>query len=560
MRTNLPVSNIECPLPEGQCLVSKTDLKGRIVYCNAAFVEVSGFAEAELMGAPHNIVRHPDMPREAFADLWQTLQQGLPWTGMIKNRRKNGDHYWVLANVTPVREDGEIVGYMSVRSKPARRQIDEAERIYRRFAGGQARGLRITGGAVVRGGWVGRLRALHSLPLGLRFGIGAGMLCLLLAGGGYAAFQGEDGGLAGEGIAALNGIGVLIALYLWHLVRATILQPLHAATDVARAIAGGDLRRSFEPRGNDDMAQLLGALRQMNINLQATIGDVRSSVASIAVATREIAAGNMDLSERTESQASSLEQTASSMEQLAATVKQNTDNAAHASALSSSSSEVAVQGGAAVRKVIATMEEIHASAQRISEITALIDGIAFQTNILALNASVEAARAGEQGRGFAVVAAEVRHLAQRSAEAAKSIKALTTESADKAAAGTVIANEAGDTMEKAVASSMKVREIVNDIALASREQNLGIDQVNQAVTALDRTTQQNAALVEQAAAAAANLEEQAARLSRTVAVFRLDWQPRRETLPVLRPVQNATTAEPKPALQAPMRRLAGAGC
>jgi len=265
----------------------------------------------------------------------------------------------------------------------------------------------------------------------------------------------------------------------------------------------------------------------MNVNLLAAIGDVHANVGAIQAGTREIATGNMDLSARTETQASSLEQTASSMEQFAATVKQNADSAEEANQLASQASMIAREGSGTVRQMVGTMEQIHASSQKIVDIVSLIDGIAFQTNILALNAAVEAARAGEQGRGFAVVAGEVRHLAQRSAAAAREVKTLIEASTASIREGTAFAGRAGATMGNVVDAVEDVTAIMAKISAASREQSIGIDQVNQAVAHMDQVTQQNAALVEESAAAAGTLDAQALQLSRAVSVFQVGMGGRR---------------------------------
>jgi len=260
----------------------------------------------------------------------------------------------------------------------------------------------------------------------------------------------------------------------------------------------------------------------MNASLSHIVGEVRNGTDTIATASNEIAAGNLNLSSRTEQQASSLQETAASMEQLTSTVKQNADNASQANQLAVSASEVAVHGGKVVTQVVSTMGSINASSKKIVDIIGVIDGIAFQTNILALNAAVEAARAGEQGRGFAVVAAEVRNLAQRSASAAKEIKALIDDSVAKVNVGSKLVDQAGSTMEEIVTSIRRVTDIMGEITAASHEQTAGIDQINQAVSQMDQVTQQNAALVEEAAAAAASLQDQAATLAEVVSAFKLD--------------------------------------
>ncbi len=505
-------------MAHGQPIVSKTDLMGTITYVNPYFVEVSGFSEEELIGAPHNLVRHPDMPPEAFADMWQTLKAGLPWTSMVKNRRKNGDFYWVVANVTPVIENGRATGYMSIRSKPSRAQITLADRLYRDIANGNVKGIAIKQGQVVRTGLAGTAKAWREISIQARFNIGltaqatliAAMACLSCFGPADVAVRWYLG---------MAGAGIGLAVVLGSSLRSAVTAPLHNAIFAARALAGGDLTGKIDVRWGGDMGHLLRALQQINVNMIAIIGDVRSNVDALGAATRDIAQGNMNLSSRTEAQAASLEETASSMEELASTVRQNADNARLTNELVDSTSQIAVKGGQSVAEVRATMGDINNSANKIFDIISLIDGIAFQTNILALNAAVEAARAGEQGRGFAVVATEVRSLAQRSAAAAKEIKDLIDDSVKKVDLGNRLVGNAEQTMSEIILAVQRVAEIMNEIALASREQSSGIDQINHAVTDMDEGMQQNAALVEHAAAAASSLDEQALQLSRAVSVF-----------------------------------------
>jgi len=319
------------------------------------------------------------------------------------------------------------------------------------------------------------------------------------------------------GIALLGGA---VAWLLW-VVAASTTRAVREAADLAAAVAAGDLTRRVRAEGRDEVASLMQALTRMNDSLAQVVGSVRENADNVATASSQIAQGNQDLSGRTEQQASALQETAAAMEELGSTVRQNADNARQANQLAQNASTVAQQGGTVVGEVVETMRGIHESSRRIADIIGTIDGIAFQTNILALNAAVEAARAGEQGRGFAVVAGEVRTLAQRSAEAAREIKSLISASVERVEHGNALAQRAGTTMDEVVGAIRRVSDIVGEISAASSEQSRGVGQVGEAVTQMDQTTQQNAALVEQSAAAAESLSQQARRLADSVAAFRL---------------------------------------
>jgi methyl-accepting chemotaxis protein len=739
MRKNLPVTSNEVTIADDCLIVSRTDLRGAIDYVNKEFVEISGFSESELLGQPHNIIRHPDMPAAAFADLWTTLKAGRPWSGIIKNRCKNGDYYWVEALATPLWRQDRVVGYMSVRRHASREKIATAEAFYKRLSTGD-NSLCLVNGAVKRQRpWTAlaerlmqqpfamRMLALQAVPslamllLGLAalLGLGIGASGVLFGIAGFmslaalavaariardavaalrqaeqvchAIAAGEDAcnldisrsddiGRVFQGISLMKSqmgfaltdslrrgeesarirraldhatANVMVAdaagtiVYANHAVQkmfkdaeadikkdlpqfnadrivgesfdrfhkdprhqqnllANLTAPHKARIEignrylelVASPIADdrgthigtvidwsdvaierklksvvddavqGRLDRRIDLAGTDgiirelssginrlldlfeqimnDLAAMMGAQAagdlthriagsgyagvfanmRDNANLAAdrlgtVLGQIREAIANINRATQEIATGNSDLSERTEQQAASLEETASSMEEMNATVKVNADNAAQANQLAVGASDVAARGGSVVEKVVDTMQGISQSSTKISEIISIIDGIAFQTNILALNAAVEAARAGDMGRGFGVVAAEVRSLAQRSAAAAKEIKDLIQNSTSQVETGAKLVTEAGKTMQEIVTSVKRVADIIGDISASSREQSQGIDQVNRAVTLMDQTTQQNAALVEEAASAAKSLESQVARLKESVSAFKL---------------------------------------
>ncbi len=513
MRNNQPVTQTECPFPRGLTLMSVTDAKGRIRLANNAFVEISGYSREELTGQAHNIVRHPDMPPAAFADMWRTLQSGMPWTGVVKNRRADGDHYWVRANATPVQRNGRILGYVSVRTEPSRAEIAAAEDLYRRMREGRTT-LSIERGVLVHTGlqrWrsLGRLLSCRArVVAGLVLGLAPAALALGLL------------GLPAGTVAILAGALAAGAVLTYVVAETQVLRPLAAVSRFAMTAAGGQGSVAAELHRVDDLGMTLRAINQMSANQKTLIDDVIVQTDGLHNASREIAQGNMDLSSRTEHQASNLQQTAASMEEMAAAVQTTASTAREANQLATAASQAAVRGGEVVGQVTAQMEEISTSSRKIGEIISVIDGIAFQTNILALNAAVEAARAGEQGRGFAVVAGEVRSLAQRSAVAAREIKSLIATSVESVDAGARSVRSAEDSMRELVQQVQQVAVLIGEIATSVQQQDSGIGQVNEAVTDMDKVTQQNAALVEQTAAASSSLTEQADRLMEAVSTFR----------------------------------------
>ena len=522
MRTNLPITQREYAFPAGQALVSTTDLQWRILYCNPAFIEVSGYIREELLGQPHNMIRHPDMPGEAFRDMWQTIESGQPWSGLVKNRRKNGDHYWVMANVTPLLDGDRPVGYMSVRTLPDRQQVSEAETVYARMREAASRG---GGGPRLQ---AGRLAPQGVLARGLDRLQGDGhwrtqALCLLGVAGGWGGAKLMSlwpGQLAATAAAALLAAGVSVGVAA--LIRRQNQEPLKALLRFANRLAAGDLTGQLSTGQPGLSGRLARALNQLSVNLMAIVGDTRAGVEQLRHTSHDLASGNRNLAERTESQASSLEQTSASMAEITETVRHSADTARDVADVARQAADVTARSTEAVKEVTVTVEAIADASRRIREITQVIDGIALQTNLLALNAAVEAARAGEQGRGFGVVAGEVRQLAQRTSVAAREIKDLIEDAGLKVEAGSEQTRRACGTMEEAQAAVQRMSELVAGISAGASEQLNGISQINEAVSHMDQLTQKNAALVDELSSASETVTGQAQAVTEAVAVFRLD--------------------------------------
>lgn len=513
MRSNLPVTQREYHFPGSETLLSTTDISSHISYANAAFIRTSGYSSDELMEQPHNLVRHPDMPAEAFADMWRNLKEGRSWTALVKNRRKDGDHYWVRANAAPMRRNGRVVGYLSVRTRPSRAEVEATEALYRRFREGRASGLAFWNGLIVRTGLMRWVNAQQLLPAAWRvrlplMAVGAVLGAALAASGLQAA--------ALAGVAAVMGVGLLLADWF---IEAQVTSPLKKVLGTALQVASGEAAEEIGLNRCDEVGLIARAINQSGLNLQSLVSDVHEQVSGVQVASKEIAIANKTLSLRTEETASNLEETAAAMQQQTVTVGQNSDSAQQANQLANAATQVAARGGEAMAEVISTMALISDSSKKIADIISVIDSIAFQTNILALNAAVEAARAGEQGRGFAVVASEVRSLAGRSAAAAKEIKGLIDDSVSKVGSGSRLVADAGQTMTEVVSQVRRVNELIADITQASKEQAVGISQVGHAVSQLDEMTQKNAVMVEESSAAANSMSEQARRLAEAVKVY-----------------------------------------
>ena len=675
MRNNQPVSQREIELKEDDFLVSRTDTKGRITYANPAFIDISGFEHAELIGAPHNLIRHPDMPPAAFENLWKTVKTGETWRGLVKNRCKNGDHYWVNASVTPIIEDGQVVGYTSVRVQASRAVIEQAERAYAEIREGRNKRLYLDKGRLRQKGVIKRLARVRLDTIRAKL-VGmivvAGLLLLISGGLGlyglnvsgerlgqlnndglrdvirlqkidqtiaqtrqamiepermelinqrfemgesieesaaevaevwqeyysrevnatelatefdqqlqtflqngmgqaasvlqaeetYQAFTGLDAVIsvmtsegrilsgmvnqlisqkqqAAEAMAVdaqqgqttmlgaqaiVLGIGLLLLILIGMVTLRAITRPLKSAAGFTLQIAGGNLAAKVPAQRRDEVGQLMDSLNTMRKSLSSIISDVKSGIDVVTPAAQDIASGNEELSSRTEQQAASLQQTASSMEEMTATVRQNSENAQEARRLADNNAIQVTNTGELMTQLVDNMQRITQSSQQMADIINVIDSIAFQTNILALNASVEAARAGEHGRGFAVVAEEVRNLAGRSAGAAQEIRGLIDGSNREVSAGASMVTKAEAAISEVAEAARSVTQIMHEISAASEEQSHGIAQVNQAVAEMDQGTQRNAVRVQETARAAVSLEKQAGLLALSVEAFRLNSQ------------------------------------
>ncbi|HRK40200.1 MAG TPA: methyl-accepting chemotaxis protein [Burkholderiaceae bacterium] len=514
MRNNQPVTQQETKVPEGQTLISVTDLKGRITYANKAFIGMSGYTEEELLGQPHNIVRHPDMPAEAFRDMWETIEAGIPWSGVVKNRRKDGGFYWVRANATPVRDGDRIVGYLSVRVGPSQEEIDACEALYATMRAEAAAGKlrhRVHRSKVQLPGlvpWLVRTftPSVHQQVAWLAFWPAAIPLILMALGLPWW-------------VCALGGAVTILGSFTW--IWWLLGKPLYYILAKANRIAAGDLSEMMAVKHSGVMGQLERALAQMSLNVRTVVRDIRHEVGNLRGGTKEIALGNEDMSQRVEAQGSKLEQTAASMEEINGTVKQTSDVTAEGAALATEMLSMARRSHDSVQAVTSTMNGISDSSRRIADIIKVIEGVAFQTNILALNAAVEAARAGEAGRGFAVVAAEVRALAQRTTNAAKEIRQLIEESTQRVNDGSKRAAEALARVDESMEAVNRVATMLDGIRLAASEQLQGTSQIAQTLAHMDDITQQNAAMVEELAAASRSLDDQVDVVHNSIRVFRL---------------------------------------
>ncbi|WFE71859.1 methyl-accepting chemotaxis protein [Halomonas sp. M1] len=521
MRDNGSVTQREYVLEEGDVLISKTDSQSHILYANQAFIDASGFSYEELYSSPHNIVRHPDMPEVVFQDMWQDLQAGKYWSGLVKNRRKNGDHYWVRANVVPIREGNKVTGFCSIRIKPNRQEVAHAEEVYRDIRE-QGRRYEVKHGVAYRR-LVRRLIPLNFNSMRVKSVLSAIAGFGLFSSFGIAAFITLNQ-LAPQSSAdmAFLGIGLVGGLCVgaWQLFNGLRHRRfIYKTNDFALQLAAGNLDATIPRMGKREMDDTLGTMNFMRRSLEALIGDLNQRVTRIRPAVESISGGNDAMASRLEQQASAVQQTAASAEEISSTVAQSAENATQASNASVGNVNEVVHTSQIMAKLARAMEDITQHADNMAGIVSTIDTIAFQTNILALNASVEAARAGEHGRGFAVVAEEVRKLASQSAEAAKQVQSLINEARKSIHGGQAQAHEATDAMEKIRSASHRVNDLMSEITAATHEQSQGIRQISSAINDIDHSTQSSAASMGTYKDATIELAEQIHGLSHSAMAF-----------------------------------------
>ena len=545
MRKNMPVTGTEQPMTEGSVLISKTDAKGIIRYANDDFVAISGFTRDELLGQPHNIVRHPDMPAAAFEDLWQTLNSGKAWTGLVKNRSKNGDHYWVEATVRPNLEGG----YTSVRVRPSKEQVQAAESIYQRMGEGHFNHI-LHQGQLIRPSLYWKLTEwMRGLDIRVRLWLASSTTAMLFLALLLLQWMGLGDTPASLAGLILSGLGLFTALATGAWLHKDLIAPLRKAVDQARELASGNLSHSISSAGNNELARLLEALGAIRNNFHETLYYMRVGVDTLNHATQELAGNANRAARAADVQAESATAAAASMEEMSASIDQVGNHAREADNLSQESGQRSEEGGRVIHEAAESMgaiaglvqdsstiiQQLEAASRDISTVVTVIKEIADQTNLLALNAAIEAARAGEQGRGFAVVADEVRKLAERTGNSTQEITTMVDKiqaDARRAVAsmdagvnrvtdGVGLAHQAGDSITTIRASASQVARAVDDITVALREQGNAAQLIAANIERIAQMSEENSAAASSTAQSAKRLQDMATQLQSTVTQFKV---------------------------------------
>ncbi|TCC06512.1 PAS domain S-box protein [Kosakonia quasisacchari] len=509
MKRNTPVTQKEYLLNDGATLLSTTNTHSHITYANTAFIDASGFTEDQLMSEAHNIIRHPDMPPAAFGDMWFTIQQGDSWTGMVKNRRQNGDHYWVRANVTPVYQQGALTGYISVRNIPQREEIDASAALYDRVNENKLKGFRFYKGLVVRRGLFSFLSLFQRISVSKRINMGTIITAALLVVLQFVPFNAAE----------KAGVTVIILGLLSIFLQSQISRPLKIVLSQMQKVVSGRKADYHHFNRVDEIGLLMRLVNQSGLNLNSLVGDVSAQIKGIRVISGRISSEGDSLRQRTEETSGDLHQTAAAVEEIASAVRQTAETATEAMTRADETSASAMESGDVMKKTITMMQAVSADNNKIVDIIGVIDSIAFQTNILALNAAVEAARAGESGRGFAVVAAEVRNLAQHSASAAREIQTLIEHNVANVKSGVEMVANTETHLTAMIDSVINMSAMIKEIGIATHEQTQALELINQSVSRIGTMTHNNTGMVEHVTSAAEDLSERAARLHRAVHVF-----------------------------------------